>query len=202
RAARVADPAAPGGVRAGAPAEAVVRGLARRRPQRSEERLDRRRPEEAAVQVRPAEADQVLGVRDEAPAGPLVAIVDVRRVQDPAGLAVALVERRAVRDDAVGVLRDDRAQPERIEDFPLHVRQERLPGRTLDHGADQVPAVARVGVAGAGLEEERVVLEDREAVENRLVAVAAEELVAAVMADAGEMARELARGDGPALLRE
>src|SRR5690606_31600595 len=135
-----------------------------------------------------------------AAACPLVAVVDVLGVQHAPGLVVALVEVRTMEDDTVRVLGDDRAEAERLEDLESHVLQEPFARYAFDYGTHQVPAVARVGVVGARLEEECVILEDGEALRDGRKALTTQELVAAIMTDAGDVPGDLACRDRPALL--
>src|SRR5690606_3280351 len=62
--------------------------------------------------------------------------------------------------------------------------------------------VARVVIIRAGPEEQRIVLEDRESFRHGREAIATQEFVAAIMADAGGVSCDLSRRDRPALLRE
>src|SRR5207302_9815913 len=80
------------------------------------------------------------------------------------------------------------------------VRKKVLPRDALNHRRNNVPTVARVGEPRARWEQERVVLEDREAVAYRGEMTRLEELPVPVMSDAGQVPRELPRGDGISLL--
>ncbi len=86
-----------------------------------------------------------------------------------------------------------------IEHLTPHVREERLARRPLHHRAHEVPAVARVAPARPGLEQERVVGEDRESLSDSRVVPRALELRAAVMADPRQVPCNQAGGDRPAL---
>jgi hypothetical protein len=91
------------------------------------------------------------------------------------------------------------AQVERKEDALVHVREEGRPRGSLDHGAEQVPAIARVEVARSRLEQERVVAEDLEPRADGREGAHAVVLGAAVVPDACHVTADLPDGDRPAL---
>src|SRR5688572_6183064 len=115
------------GVSSDPPADADRRAAADRHARR-EQLIERLLAQEPGLQVRRAEAHQVLGAAEESAAGPLVAAVDVWRVEQ-AALLVPGVEARAVGHDGADVVGPDAAQSQSIEDVLLHVREELLPRR-------------------------------------------------------------------------
>src|SRR4029077_1616439 len=105
-------------------------------------------------------------------------------------------------DDAVRAVGGRVGEPERTKHVRRDIGKKVFSRGVLDDGRDEVPTVARVGEAGARWEQERVVLEDRESVAHRGEVPVQQELVVLVMPDAGEVSRELARGDGISLVGE
>ena len=107
-----------------------------------------------------------------------------------------------MRDQAVGVPRDRVPQVHRLEDLPSHHAKKRLAGGPLDDGTHQIPAVARILVFRARLEEQRVARKDLQSLLDAVVVGAVVKLVASVVPDAGDVAGDLPGRDLVALLRE
>ncbi|MBZ5723776.1 MAG: hypothetical protein LAP87_02160 [Acidobacteriia bacterium] len=144
-----------------------------------------------------AEANQVFGGRDEAAAGDLIAAVHETGVLD---LAVdLLVAPSAERHDLVHVVHERVRRAGRLQHVRRHVVLESLAGRAFDYAAHHRVAVRAVGKGGAGLEQERVVGENRQAVGHPFVMTRALDFAFLVMADARSVAEQLARGDRPLL---
>jgi hypothetical protein len=93
-------------------------------------------------------------------------------------------------------------EAERFQDVVAHVREERLAGRALDHRRHEVPAVTRIRESRPGLEQQGVVLEDRQRFRDRREAPVEQELVALIVPNARQVAGDLPRRDRPRLLRE
>src|SRR5688572_31763702 len=151
-----------------------------------------------------AEADQVLRIRQKAAARPLVTVVLVLHVQERA-VFTPPVKACSMRDDGVDVIRGSVAEIQRLKDLALHVGEELGLGCTLDDRAHEVPAIARVRIARAGLEEQRIILENGERFRHagKMRRSAEHTLkVSSVVANAGCMARQLSCGDRPWLLGE
>ena len=78
-----------------------------------------------------------------------------------------------------------------------HVGEEAGARSTLDHGADEVPAVRGVGVARSRRRLEGVAGEDLQGVHHVFVVGAAGELHASVVPDSRQVATQQTGGDGP-----
>src|SRR5262245_40607382 len=104
--------------------------------------------------MRRSKADQILGIRQEAAAGPLIAVVHMRSMQEGA-LGISFVKPRSMGNDRIDVIGLDAAQTERLEYRALHIAEELFLGCPFDHGAHQVPGITGVGVLGPWLEEQR-----------------------------------------------
>jgi hypothetical protein len=87
------------------------------------------------------------------------------------------------------------AQAEWREHLSAHEVEERLAGRRFHHGAHQVPVVGRVAVRRTWPEEKRVVSEDLEALDDTVVMLAAEGLVASLLPDVRDMPHQLTGGE-------
>jgi hypothetical protein len=92
---------------------------------------------------------------------------------------------------------------QRLEDaFPHHL-QERLTSRRFHGGTDRDPAVVRLAVCGARLEQQRTIGEVGERVHRSLTRDREHRtFVAAVAADPGQMSHHVPQGDRPLLAGE
>ena len=199
-AAGVADPFPPVHGPKRAPAHSVVGCLAVRGALRGPQHLHSRGLEERAFEHDLSEAGEILGSREEATTGPLVTVVHVARVEHPTIGIGSLVEPCPERDQAIGKLSHRVSHAGGAEHAIGHEGEEWLAARSFDHRSDEIPPVGRVGVFGAGLEEQRIVLEDLEAVEHRRIVLLVLELAFLVVPDPREVTCQLPGGDGPALL--
>ena len=90
---------------------------------------------------------------------------------------------------------------EGLEYLADHETRKRLPGRPLDHGADENPAPGGVAVLRARFEQERISGEHRHRLVEACAVVGGHGVVvvAADTVNAGDIAHQLARGDRPLL---
>src|SRR3954470_4403266 len=91
---------------------------------------------------------------------------------------------------------------QRLEHVTTHVREERLARRTLHHGADEIESVRRVREARAGRGYERVILEDAESGGDVREWLVERELIALVVAYAGQVPAQESSRDRRALVRK
>ena len=108
---------------------------------------------------------------------------------------MSVVKAGGFRDDGAG-------HGEGLEHLVGHEPTERLPGRSLDHRADEHPAPDGVAVLRAGLEQERVVGQHRHRLTEALTVAVGHGVVvvAADAVDTRDVTQQLARGDRPLLL--
>ncbi len=188
------------------PAEAVARLFARGQPLRRLEHLDRGGLQQSATVHRHAEAHQVGRRRHEHAGSRVAGVVDVAhqvqtvvrigRVSREVGRRTSGVPLRCVVGSRV-------VHAQWREHLLPHEPEERLARGGFDGGAHQDPAVARVAIPGARLEQQRGLRKGLQSFDRPLTARRQQRpLVAAIVPESGHVPHHLPHGDGPRLLRE
>ena len=148
--------------------------------------------EEAGAAHGGAEAGDVAGGGEEAAGGPFVAAIDGRGDDEVAG-GVGFVELGAAGISDAGEVGAGIGEAQWLEHVSLHVVEVGLVRDGFHDDAEDVPVVGGISELGAGDGDEGVVGKDFEAVAEAGAGLVEHEFVAAIGADAAEVA-----GDGVA----
>ena len=154
------------------PAEAVLRRFPGLELERRSQHIERLGAQQASVERREAEADDVGWRRQDRARSLDARVVAVGGVFDAATTAKWPVEVRAPGRGPEDVVEHRIPHLRRVVDLALHEVEKRLARGRLDDGAYQRPPVARVPIPGSGSEEQGIVSEELQPVERALAVVA------------------------------